>query len=99
MYSGTAGEMELQESNRHRQRVSRREVQGCSGMSCCMLAYVVARMANVGNPSNCRWSSSGRWITRGLGGTDERELAEYRLQRVNWEGAEKSGEILRIERC
>ena len=64
-----------------------------------MPAYVVARMAYVGNPSNGRRSSSGRWITRGFGGTDEWELAEYRLQHVDWEGAEKGGEISRIERC
>ena len=33
-----------------------------------------------------------------MGGTDERELAEYKLGHVNLEGAEKSGEIRRIER-
>ena len=34
-----------------------------------------------------------------VGGTDERELAEYKLEHVDLEGAEKSGEILIIERC
>ena len=34
-----------------------------------------------------------------VGGTDEWELAEYKLEHVDLEGAEKSGEILRIERC
>ena len=34
-----------------------------------------------------------------VGGTDERELAEYKLELVDLEGAEKSGEILRIQRC
>ena len=32
-------------------------------------------------------------------GTDERELAEYKLEHVDLEGAEKSDEMLRIERC
>ena len=34
-----------------------------------------------------------------VGVTDEWELAEYKLEHVDLEGAEKSGEILRIERC
>ena len=34
-----------------------------------------------------------------VGGTDVRELVEYKLEHVDLEGAEKSGEILRIERC
>ena len=32
-----------------------------------------------------------------VGGTDEQELAEYKLEHVDLEGAEKSDEILRIE--
>ena len=34
-----------------------------------------------------------------VGGTDERELAEYKLEHVDLEVAEKGDEILRIERC
>ena len=72
MYIGTAEQGELQESKRP---------PGSSGASvrsgvvlvrcCCMRAcgvYIVARMANAGNPSNGHQSSSGdRWVTRGLG--------------------------------
>ena len=63
------------------------------------MVYIVANMANVCNPSNGQRSSSGRQTSHArVGGTDERELAEYKLGHVNLEGAEKSGEILRIER-
>ena len=44
-----------------------REVQCCSGVSCCMPAYVVARMANVGNPSNGRGRAEGDESREGWG--------------------------------
>ena len=63
------------------------------------VVYIVASMANACNPSNSQRSSIGRQTSHArVGGTDERELAEYKLGHVNLEGAEKSGEILRIER-
>ena len=63
------------------------------------VVYIVANMANACNPSNGQRSSSGRQMSHArVGGTDERELAEYKLGHINLEGAEKSGEILRIER-
>ena len=60
------------------------------------VVYIVANMANACNGQRL---SSGRQTSHArVGGTDERELAEYKLGHVNLEGAEKSGKILRIER-
>ena len=40
MYSGTAGEVELQEGKRPQAACFRREVQSCSALSGCMLVYI-----------------------------------------------------------
>ena len=46
-----------------------------SGVVLVMRVYIVARMANAGNPSNGHRSSSGRQMSHArVEGTDEREL-------------------------
>ena len=52
------------------------------------VVYIVANMANACNPSTSQRSSSGRQTSHArVGGTDEQELAEYKLGHVNLEGA------------
>ena len=67
MYSGTEGEVELQENKRPQAACCRHEVQSCSEMSCSMTAYVVACMANVDNPSNGRGRAAGDESREGWG--------------------------------
>ena len=52
MYSGTAGEVELQENSRRRQRVVGARSSVALGKMLHADTYIVACTANVGNPSN-----------------------------------------------
>ena len=75
-------------------------VMSSSGVSTMLHAdaYIVRARRTLATLATVYGGAAGTDDAR-VGGTDEQELAEYKLEHVDLEGAEKSGEILRIERC